>query len=66
MQGNPVGFASVAEKGTKNTVTADASGNFSIRSKQAAPTLVVTVIGYDSRDYLLVLGRADCARCGVP
>ncbi len=50
VQGNPVGFASVAEKGTTNTVTTDASGNFSIRSKQAAPTLVVTVIGYDSQE----------------
>ena len=50
VQGNPVGFATVEEKGTTNRVTTDASGNFSIKVKQAASTLVVTNVGYDKQE----------------
>ena len=44
--GNPVPFASVTEKGSKKATTADASGNFTINSKQTSTTLVVTGVGY--------------------
>jgi len=49
-QGSPVGFASVTEKGTTNAVTTDANGVFSIKTKNSASTLVVSVIGYDKQE----------------
>ncbi|MEO6671290.1 MAG: TonB-dependent receptor plug domain-containing protein, partial [Ferruginibacter sp.] len=50
LQGNAVAFATVEEKGTTNRVTADPNGNFSIRVKEAAATLVVSSAGYDKQD----------------
>ncbi|MEO8771439.1 MAG: SusC/RagA family TonB-linked outer membrane protein [Ferruginibacter sp.] len=50
LQGNPVGFATVEEKGTTNRVTTDATGNFSIKVKQAAANLTVTSAGYDKQE----------------
>ncbi|MBS1634073.1 MAG: SusC/RagA family TonB-linked outer membrane protein [Bacteroidetes bacterium] len=48
-QGAPVPFASVLEKGTKNGVSADQAGNFTIRVAPNA-VLVITAIGFSSRD----------------
>lgn len=51
LQGNPVGFASVTEKGTTNATSTDATGAFTIKVKQAgATTLVVTSSGYDRQE----------------
>ncbi|RYY88614.1 MAG: SusC/RagA family TonB-linked outer membrane protein [Chitinophagaceae bacterium] len=46
--GTPVPFASVTEAGTKNTVSADANGNFSIRVGNNASRLSITATGYNS------------------
>lgn len=48
-QGNPVQFATVTESNTKNSVSADASGNFSIKVKQESASLTVTGSGYDAQ-----------------
>jgi TonB-dependent starch-binding outer membrane protein SusC len=45
--GTPIPSASVKEKGTRNGVSADANGNFSIKVKQGA-TLVVSSIGFEN------------------
>lgn len=45
--GNPVAGASVLEKGTRNGVSSDASGFFSISVKTGA-TLEITAIGFES------------------
>ncbi len=45
----PVPNATIQEKGTKNTVTADAVGSFTIRVKQGA-RLVVTAVGYETTE----------------
>ncbi|GAB4092632.1 SusC/RagA family TonB-linked outer membrane protein [Flaviaesturariibacter terrae] len=44
--GNPVPFASVTEAGTKNTVSADANGNFSIRVGSPSSRLSVSATGF--------------------
>jgi len=43
----PIPFATVQEQGTKNGVTADEKGNFSITVKEGA-TLVVSAVGFDN------------------
>jgi TonB-linked SusC/RagA family outer membrane protein len=43
--GNPVPYATVTEKGTKNAITADGSGNFSLQMK-GNNSLVITATGY--------------------
>ncbi|MBS1742162.1 MAG: SusC/RagA family TonB-linked outer membrane protein [Bacteroidetes bacterium] len=50
LQGNPVGFATITEKGTTNAVNGDAAGNFAIKVKSASPTLVITAVGYDKQE----------------
>lgn len=45
-QGNPVPFATVAEKGTKNAATSDGSGNFTLQMK-GNNALLVTATGYE-------------------
>jgi TonB-linked SusC/RagA family outer membrane protein len=45
----PVPNATIQEKGTKNTVTADASGSFTIKVKQGA-RLVITAVGYETTE----------------
>ncbi|RYY66200.1 MAG: VWA domain-containing protein [Chitinophagaceae bacterium] len=45
-QGNPVPFASVTEAGTRNTVSADANGNFSIRVGPNTSRLVISATGF--------------------
>ncbi len=49
-QGNPVGFASVTEKGTNNAVTTESTGSFSIRTKGTSGILVISVVGYDKQE----------------
>ena len=44
--GNPVSFCTIKEKGTRNGVSADASGNFSITVKENA-ILVISAAGYN-------------------
>ena len=46
-KGNALAGASVLEKGTKNGVSADANGSFSIKAKTGA-TLIVSTIGYEN------------------
>lgn len=43
--GNPVPFCTIQEKGTKNGVSADAAGNFSISVKEKA-VLLISAAGY--------------------
>ncbi|MEO7524581.1 MAG: carboxypeptidase-like regulatory domain-containing protein, partial [Ferruginibacter sp.] len=51
LQGNPVAFASVTEKGSTNATTTDAAGNFALKVKESASsTLVVSVVGYDKQE----------------
>ena len=45
-KGEPVPFATVLEKSTKNATTADGNGNFSLKIKQGAE-LVFSAIGYN-------------------
>ena len=48
--GEPVSFASVLVKGTRNGVSADANGVFSLSIPQNATTLVFTAAGMQSRE----------------
>ncbi len=48
--GEPVKFATVTEKGTKNAVQTDANGNFSIKVAGPTSKLVVTSVGYDDQE----------------
>ena len=43
--GKPIPFATINESGKKNTVTADADGNFSIKVT-GSPKLVISAVGY--------------------
>ncbi len=47
-KGNPLAGASVLEKGTKNGVSADGNGSFSIKVKSGA-TLIISEIGYENQ-----------------
>src|SRR5689334_11282537 len=44
-------FAVVAEKGTKNAVSANESGDFSIKLMKVPCVLVVTAVGFQSAEY---------------
>ncbi|AHF15486.1 SusC/RagA family TonB-linked outer membrane protein [Niabella soli] len=46
--GNPIPFATVMEKGTKNAVSADAQGNFSIKAKTGAD-LEISATGFETQ-----------------
>ncbi|MCK0137098.1 TonB-dependent receptor [Arenibacter sp. S6351L] len=48
--GIPLAGANVVEKGTTNGVTADFDGNFSIQVANESATLVVSYIGYSTKD----------------
>ncbi len=48
-KGNALAGASVLEKGTKNGVSADANGSFSIKVKSGA-TLIISTIGYENQE----------------
>jgi TonB-linked SusC/RagA family outer membrane protein len=47
--GDPVGFATVTEAGTKNAVKADEKGNFSIRVSGPSAKITVSAVGYDEQ-----------------
>lgn len=49
-KGEPIPFATVAIKGTKTAVAADASGNFTINNFKEGSTLVVTSTGFQSQE----------------
>ncbi len=48
-KGNALSGASVIEKGTKNGVSADANGSFSIKVKSGA-TLIISEIGFENQE----------------
>lgn len=48
-ENGPVPNATVQEKGTKNTVTAEANGTFTIRVKQGAK-LIITAVGFETTE----------------
>jgi TonB-dependent starch-binding outer membrane protein SusC len=56
--GTGIPSASVKEKGTRNGVTADANGNFSIKVKQGA-TLVFSSIGFENFEMPVTGGTMD-------
>ena len=48
--GEPVKFASVNEVGTKNVVTTDANGNFTIKLKSESSKLSISVVGFNTQE----------------
>jgi TonB-linked SusC/RagA family outer membrane protein len=61
--GKPIPFATINESGKKNTVTADADGNFSIKVT-GNPKLVISAVGYktvtaDASETSFSLSRSD-------
>jgi len=48
--GKAIPFASITVKGTKNGVTADADGKFTIRGVSSGTILVISSVGYDNRE----------------
>ena len=55
--GKAIPFASVTVKGTKNGVTADADGKFTIRGVASGTVLVISSVGFDDRE--LTVGTSD-------
>ena len=55
--GKAVPFASVTVKGTKNGVTADADGKFTIRGVASGTVLVISSVGFDDKE--LTVGTSD-------
>jgi len=55
--GKAIPFASVTVKGTKNGVTADADGKFTIKGVAAGTVLVITSVGYDDKE--ITVGTSD-------
>ncbi|MDJ0645077.1 MAG: SusC/RagA family TonB-linked outer membrane protein [Flavobacteriaceae bacterium] len=49
-QGQPIPFANVIEKGTSNGTTADGDGNFSITVSSIPATLVISSLGYTTKE----------------
>lgn len=54
----PLEGVTVAEKGTRNITTTDAQGNFSITVAKSSSVLVITYVGYTTRE-VAVDGRAN-------
>jgi TonB-linked SusC/RagA family outer membrane protein len=48
--GKPIPFASITVKGTKNGVTADADGKFTIKGVPSGTVLVITSVGFDDKE----------------
>ena len=48
--GEPVKFASVTEVGTKNVVTTDANGSFTIKVKGASSKLSISIVGFNTQE----------------
>ena len=55
--GKAIPFASVTVKGTKNGVTADADGKFTIKGVASGTVLVITSVGFDDRE--ITVGTSD-------
>jgi TonB-linked SusC/RagA family outer membrane protein len=55
--GKPIPFASITVKGTKNGVTADADGKFTIKSVASGTVLVITSVGFDDKE--ITVGTSD-------
>jgi len=50
--GNPVAGSSITIKGTKTGVISDANGNFRLNVSNQSNTLVVSSVGYESREFI--------------
>jgi TonB-linked SusC/RagA family outer membrane protein len=55
--GKAIPFASITVKGTKNGVTADADGRFTIKGVSSGTVLVITSVGFDDRE--ITVGTTD-------
>lgn len=55
--GKAIPFASVTVKGTKNGVTADADGKFTIKGVASGTVLVISSVGFDDRE--ITVGTSD-------
>ena len=55
--GKAIPFASITVKGTKNGVTADADGKFTIKSVASGTVLVITSVGFEDRE--ITVGTSD-------
>lgn len=51
--GDPVPLATVQQKGTSNAVTANDDGNFSISVSGKNPTLIISSVNYDTREFAI-------------
>lgn len=58
--GDPVAGASIIQKGTSRGTATDNAGNFSLSVTSSNATLVITALGYESREYNLE-GRTTVA-----
>ena len=48
--GEPVKFASITEVGTKNVVTTDVNGTFTIKVKSASSKLSISIVGFNTQE----------------
>ncbi|HJS54434.1 MAG TPA: carboxypeptidase-like regulatory domain-containing protein, partial [Chitinophagaceae bacterium] len=55
--GKPVPFASVTVKGTKNGVTSDADGKFTIKGVESGNVLIISSVGFTDKE--VTIGSAD-------
>ena len=55
--GKSIPFASITVKGTKNGVTADADGKFTIKGVASGTVLVITSVGFDDKE--ITVGTSD-------
>ena len=56
--GRVIPFAIVTEKGTRNSVAADAQGTFTIQVKTEKATLIISAMGYTAKS-IHVTGRSN-------
>lgn len=49
-KGEPLGGATITEKGTKNTAVTKEDGNFTINTAGAKPLLVISYVGYETKE----------------
>src|ERR1041385_8010745 len=52
-QGNPIPYAAVSEKGTKNAVITDGKGKFTITVSNEKAILTISAVGYSVREIKL-------------
>jgi TonB-dependent SusC/RagA subfamily outer membrane receptor len=50
-EGNPVSFASIQIKGSKNGVAADAEGAFAIKPDKKQDTIIISSVGYQTESF---------------